>query len=72
MGLGTDFTIVMYGRYIEERRQGRSLEDAVNRMMGETAIGVFTGVITSAGTFGAQDPKKIRKLIERKKIALLS
>ena len=53
MGLGTDFTIVMYGRYIEERRQGRSLEDAVRRMMGETAIGVFTGVITSAGTFGA-------------------
>jgi predicted RND superfamily exporter protein len=24
MGLGTDFTIVMYARYVEERRQGRS------------------------------------------------
>ncbi len=53
MGLGTDFTIVMYGRYIEERRLGRTLEDAVGRIMGETAIGVFTGVITSAGTFYA-------------------
>lgn len=53
MGLGTDFTIVMYGRYIEERRLGRSLEEAVGRIMGETATGVFTGVITSAGTFYA-------------------
>lgn len=53
MGLGTDFTIVMYARYIEERRLGRSLEEAVSRIMGETAIGVFTGVITSAGTFYA-------------------
>ena len=53
MGLGTDFTIVMYGRYIEERRLGRSLEEAISRIMGETAIGVFTGVITSAGTFYA-------------------
>lgn len=53
MGLGTDFTIVMYGRYIEERRLGRGLEEAVGRIMGETAIGVFTGAITSAGTFYA-------------------
>src|SRR5215813_474343 len=53
MGLGTDFTIVMYGRYIEERRLGKTLEEAVGRIMGETAIGVFTGVITSAGTFYA-------------------
>lgn len=53
MGLGTDFTIVMYGRYIEERRLGRTMEEAVGMIMGETAIGVFTGVITSAGTFYA-------------------
>ncbi len=53
MGLGTDFTIVMYGRYIEERQAGASLATATHRMMGETALGVFTGAITSAGTFGA-------------------
>ena len=53
MGLGTDFTIVMYGRYVEERRAGASLATATHRMMGETALGVFTGAITSAGTFGA-------------------
>jgi hypothetical protein len=51
MGLGTDFTIVMYARYVEERQAGRSLEEALQRMMGSTAFGVFTGAITSAGTF---------------------
>ncbi|MFN7970803.1 MAG: MMPL family transporter [Acidobacteriota bacterium] len=53
MGLGTDFTIVMYARYVEERRMGASLATATHRMMGETALGVFTGAITSAGTFAA-------------------
>jgi len=53
MGLGTDFTIVMYARYVEERQAGESLARATERMVGETGLGVFTGVITSAGTFYA-------------------
>jgi predicted RND superfamily exporter protein len=53
MGLGTDFTIVMYARYVEERTRGRSLEEALRLMMGVSAFGVFTGAITSAGTFYA-------------------
>ena len=53
MGLGTDFTIVMYARYVEERQAGRSLAEALSLMMGTTAFGVFTGAITSAGTFYA-------------------
>ena len=53
MGLGTDFTIVMYARYVEERRAGQTLEHASRVMMGEAALGVYTGAITSAGTFGA-------------------
>ncbi|TFG88593.1 MAG: hypothetical protein E4H17_02115, partial [Gemmatimonadales bacterium] len=53
MGLGTDFTIVMYARYVEERQAGRSLGEALGLMMGNTAFGVFTGAITSAGTFYA-------------------
>ncbi len=53
MGLGTDFTIVMYARYVEERQGGRDLAEAVRRMMGEATLGVFTGAITSAGTFYA-------------------
>ncbi|HXV74756.1 MAG TPA: MMPL family transporter, partial [Candidatus Polarisedimenticolaceae bacterium] len=53
MGLGTDFVIVMYARYVEERRRGRTLAEATELMIGETGLGVFTGAITSAGTFYA-------------------
>src|SRR5262249_3390547 len=48
-----DFTIVMYARYIEERQSGKDLEESLKFMMGATAFGVFTGAITSAGTFYA-------------------
>jgi predicted RND superfamily exporter protein len=53
MGLGTDFTILMYARYVEERQAGASVAVATSRMVGETGLGVFTGAITSAGTFYA-------------------
>ena len=53
MGLGTDFTIVMYARYVEERQRGKSLSEALGLMMGASAFGVFTGAITSAATFYA-------------------
>ncbi len=53
MGLGTDFTIVMYARYVEERQRGATLAEATQLMVGETGLGVFTGAITSAGTFYA-------------------
>src|SRR3989442_15189588 len=53
MGLGTDLTNVMYARYVEERARGRSLAESLRRMMGASAFGVFTGAITSAGTFYA-------------------
>jgi predicted RND superfamily exporter protein len=53
MGLGTDFVIVMYARYVEERQKGRDLVEAIQCMIGETGLGVFTGAITSAGTFFA-------------------
>ncbi len=51
MGLGTDFTIVMYARYVEERRGGLDVGGALQRMMGEATLGVFTGCVTSAATF---------------------
>jgi predicted RND superfamily exporter protein len=53
MGLGTDFTILMYARYVEERHAGATVAQATERMVGETGLGVFTGAITSAGTFYA-------------------
>jgi len=64
MGLGTDFTIVMYARYVEERRQGLSLAEASRLMMGEGALGMFTGAITSAGTFYSMCVTKFRGLWE--------
>ncbi len=64
MGLGTDFTIVMYARYVEERLSGLSLADASRRMMGEGALGMFTGAITSAGTFYAMCVTEFRGLWE--------
>jgi predicted RND superfamily exporter protein len=53
MGLGTDFTIVMYARYIEERQRGLPLDAAMQKVYGSSAFGVFTGAVTSAGTFYA-------------------
>jgi predicted RND superfamily exporter protein len=64
MGLGTDFTIVMYSRYVEERRNGLSLAEASRRMMGEGGLGMFTGAITSAGTFYAMCVTEFRGLWE--------
>jgi predicted RND superfamily exporter protein len=62
MGLGTDFVIVVYARYIEERQQGKSLAEATELMIGETGLGVFTGAITSAGTFYAMCISQFRGL----------
>jgi len=64
MGLGTDFTIVMYARYVEERRAGRSLAEASQLMMGEGALGMFAGAVTSAGTFYSMCVTRFRGLFE--------
>ncbi|NIV49430.1 MAG: MMPL family transporter, partial [Gammaproteobacteria bacterium] len=62
MGLGTDFVIVVYARYVEERQKGKSLAEATELMIGETGLGVFTGAITSAGTFYAMCISQFRGL----------
>lgn len=62
MGLGTDFTIVMYARYVEERQRGAPLAQATEAMVGETGLGVFTGAITSAATFYAMCLSRFRGL----------
>jgi len=64
MGLGADFTIVMYARYVEERRKGLSIAQATEAMVGETGLGVFTGAITSAGTFYALCISRFRGLFD--------
>jgi len=51
IGLGIDFVIVLYARYIEARRVGVSHEVAVDTMGRHTAVGVLLGAVTTAATF---------------------
>ena len=53
IGLGIDFVIVSYGRYVEERQAGQDLEGALVQMSGSSGRAVFVGAITSAATFYA-------------------
>ena len=53
VGLGDDFVIVLYGRYVEERQGGASVVDSMRAMGGSTARGVVLGAITTAATFYA-------------------
>lgn len=53
IGLGIDFVIVSYGRYIEERRKGESLETALLALSGSSGRAVMVGAITTAATFYA-------------------
>lgn len=51
VGLGIDFTIVLYNRYLEERRLGRGAQEAVETAISETGQGVITGAVTTTATF---------------------
>lgn len=53
IGLGIDFSIVIYGRFIEERNRGVDIEESIARVMGKTGKGVLVGAVTTACTFGA-------------------
>ncbi|HVS65919.1 MAG TPA: MMPL family transporter [Thermoanaerobaculia bacterium] len=53
VGLGIDFVIVSYGRYVEERNRGERLATALRRMSGSSGRAVVTGGVTTAATFYA-------------------
>jgi predicted RND superfamily exporter protein len=53
IGLGIDFVIVSYGRYVEERRRGASVEAALMAMNGLSGRAVLAGAITTTATFYA-------------------
>ncbi len=53
VGLGNDFVIVLYGRYLHERQAGATLPQALSAMGGATARGVVIGAVTTAATFYA-------------------
>jgi len=52
-GLGIDFITVLYGRYVDERNRGTSMQEAIRTIMRSTMPGVFVAAITTAGTFFA-------------------
>lgn len=52
-GLGVDFVIVSYGRYVEERQNGESLEAALMAVNGSTGRAVLIGAVTTTVTFYA-------------------
>lgn len=56
IGLGIDFVIVSYGRYVEERRRGASVEDALLTMSGSCGRAVAIGAVTTTATFFAFIP----------------
>lgn len=53
IGLGVDFIIVLYSRYLEERQAGTSHELALDALAENTSVGVFLGAVTTAATFFA-------------------
>ncbi len=53
IGLGIDFVIVNYGRFVEERRRGASFEEALGKMNALSGRAVLTGAVTTAATFYA-------------------
>ena len=54
IGLGIDFVIISYGRYVEERRKGAGIETALLAMSGSSGGGaVLMGALTTTATFYA-------------------
>lgn len=52
-GLGIDFITVLYGRYVDERNRGESMQHAVVTTIRTTMPGVFIAAITTSATFYA-------------------
>src|SRR6185369_1020068 len=52
-GLGIDFITVLYGRYVDERNRGESMQHAIVTTIRTTMPGVFIAAITTAATFYA-------------------
>ncbi len=53
LGLSIDFIVLFYGRYLEERNSGQTLESALEVSLGNTGPGVFTGAVTTAAAYFA-------------------
>lgn len=50
-GLGVDFGILYYQRYLEEKSKGNNSKDSIRLMLSATGKGTFTGALTTAVAF---------------------
>lgn len=53
IGLAIDFGVHLITRFEEELRNGRSRNDAIEKAIVNTGLGIFTGAFTTAGAFFA-------------------
>lgn len=53
IGLAIDFGVHLITRYEEELRRGRTEQEALEKAMVNTGVGIFTGAFTTAGAFFA-------------------
>lgn len=53
IGLAIDFGVHLITRYEEELRRGRSEQEALEKAVVNTGVGIFTGALTTAGAFFA-------------------
>src|SRR5205085_4196566 len=51
IGLAIDFGVHLITRYEEEIRHGKSGEEAIEKAMAYTGLGILTGALTTAGAF---------------------
>jgi predicted RND superfamily exporter protein len=65
LGLSIDFVILLYSRYLEERKTGQGIPEALEKSLCHTGPGVFTGAVTTTAAYYAllvSDFRGIREL----------
>ncbi|MCX5907136.1 MAG: MMPL family transporter [Deltaproteobacteria bacterium] len=53
LGLSIDFIILLYARYLEERKAGKDVPAALGESLGHTGPGIFTGAVTTVAAYYA-------------------
>ncbi len=64
IGLAIDFGVHLITRYEEEMRHGKSTEEALQKAIVYTGMGIFTGALTTAGAFLAMAITKFKGIQE--------
>ena len=64
LGLGVDFAIHLYNRYVSERAAGRSPEEAAQLCVTATGEGVVVGALTTVAAFAGMALTRFRGFVE--------